>query len=86
MTKKLWFKAKRYGWGWTPCSREGWTVIFVFVGALVLDFQRLDVSSHSAGDTLRPFFIDTFIALVILVCICWYKGEKPYWRWGEKDN
>ena len=24
MPQKLWFKAKLYGWGWYPCSWEGW--------------------------------------------------------------
>lgn len=84
MTKKLWFKAKRYGWGWTPCTFEGWLVIAIFVLVEWLDFRRLDMYSHSASDTLRPFFIDTFVAAMVLLWICYYKGEKPGWRWGGK--
>lgn len=33
--KKLWFCTKRYGWGWRPCSMEGWLVTLGFI-ALVL--------------------------------------------------
>ena len=28
---KLWFRAKNYGWGWYPCSWEGWTVLLIWV-------------------------------------------------------
>jgi hypothetical protein len=23
---------------------------------------------------------------LLLVLICWLKGEKPRWRWGDKDD
>ncbi len=32
MSDKLWFKAKKFGWGWTPCSWEGWTVTGLYTG------------------------------------------------------
>ncbi len=32
---KLWFRAKDYGWGWTPCSGEGWIVTAIVLVALV---------------------------------------------------
>jgi hypothetical protein len=31
--EKLWFRAKRYGWGWTPTSWQGWLVMFTCLGA-----------------------------------------------------
>jgi hypothetical protein len=82
-TKKLWFKNKTYGWGWTPASWEGWVVVILFVSFVYFDFKRLDIVSHSASDTLRPYFIDLFFALVVLFWICYIKGEKPQWRWGK---
>jgi hypothetical protein len=84
MIHKLWFKAKRYGWGWTPCSWEGWLVLTLFIVFEYFDFMRLDRYSHSNSDTLRPFIIDTFIAIIVLIFICYKKGEKPKWRWGGK--
>ena len=33
---RLWFRAKRYGWGWTPASVEGWLVMAAFMVAVVI--------------------------------------------------
>ena len=81
--KKLWFKNKLYGWGWTPCSWEGWTVLFVYFVALVGIFVNVDHNSHSGSDTLigiSPHFI---ILTICLIIICYFTGEKPRWRWGK---
>lgn len=84
MEKNLWFKAKRYGWGWTPCFFDEWLVIVVFVIFEYWNFVRLDAVSHSNSDTVRPFFVQTFLAVSILLLICFKKGEKPRWRWGKE--
>ena len=83
MTKKLWFRAKTYGWGWTPCSWEGWLVIILFIIFEWWNFMRLDAVSHSNSDTVRPFVVQTFLAVFILLYISYKKGEKPGWRWGK---
>jgi hypothetical protein len=37
ITKKAWFGPKRWGWGWSPVSPEGWvvTIAFAVVGQVV---------------------------------------------------
>lgn len=36
MTRTPWFGPKRHlGWGWAPCSWQGWLATAVFLGALV---------------------------------------------------
>ena len=30
-----WFRRKRFGWGWTPISWEGWVVTLLVTGACV---------------------------------------------------
>jgi len=80
--EKKWFKAKLYGWGWTPATWQGWLVILVFIGLLAADFYRLDLDSNSASDTLRPFFLDMILLVGLLLWICYKKGEKPRWQWG----
>lgn len=80
--KKLWFKAKTYGWGWYPCTWQGWLILLGFIGFEVWNFMRIDSTSHSASDTLRPFIIQSFGVVLILIYICYKTGEKPRWRWG----
>jgi uncharacterized membrane protein YhaH (DUF805 family) len=74
---KLWFRAKIYGWGWYPCSWEGWLVMLFWVVLFIFLLNK--VEQH-----LVLTFILIFISFVVLLIICWKKGEKPGWRWGIK--
>jgi hypothetical protein len=76
--ENYWFGAKRYGWGWgLPLRWEGWVVLVAFIGLLV------------GGSFLFPpdralvsYLGYTSILVVILLAVCWAKGEPPRWRWG----
>jgi hypothetical protein len=83
MNKKLWFRAKTYGWGWTPCSWEGWLITGLFVFFEYWNFVRLDAVSYSSSDTLRPFIIQTLLAVAAFLVVAYWRGEKPGWRWGK---
>ena len=77
--KKLWFKNKRYGWGWTPATREGWLVILVY---LVLVLGIAFIYPPESG-----FFFVSIVALTgALIFICYATGETPEWRWGDKKK
>jgi len=78
--RELWFRAKRYGWGWTPSTWQGWLVIGVYfalaaTGVAMVAHQMLTLQAHFA-----------YIAILTLALtgLCWLKGEKPHWRWGGK--
>ena len=75
MPMSLWFKAKRYGWGWYPSTWQGWTVIAAYVAANFLLAMSVV--------TLIPGVIVTTSALLY---VCWKKGEPPRWRWGGKEE
>ncbi|HLC31594.1 MAG TPA: hypothetical protein VJK51_02920 [Candidatus Nanoarchaeia archaeon] len=77
-----WFKAKRYGWGWYPCSWEGWLVLAVFIVVSFLTFRRVDIQSHSVSDTLYGVAGYFVLYLIALLVICVWKGERPRWRRG----
>jgi hypothetical protein len=83
---RLWFRAKRYGWGWTPASPEGWLVLGVFV-AVVLASAALFVFRVRLGADLwltTPVFVAWIVVLDAgLVVIAWATGERPRWRWGR---
>jgi hypothetical protein len=84
MTKeKYWFKAKKYGWGWYPCTWQGWLILGVFV--LYISQRSFAINTLigiGRPDPLR-FFFEILIPTVILLLLCYWKGEKPRWRWGK---
>lgn len=80
LKKKLWFRAKTYGWGWTPASWQGWLLIILYVLITIWNFYRIDGHSHSVSDTLINFIPETLAMAVLLIIIAYWKGEKPRWH------
>jgi drug/metabolite transporter (DMT)-like permease len=72
-TTRYWFPAKRYGWGWGfPVAWQGWAVLVVYI---VLVVGGIPVVQVSKGDLAYLVYV-AFLTL-ILVMICWLKGEPP---------
>ncbi len=92
--KKLWFKAKEYGWGWYPCSWEGWLslgIFIAFVGSaywyFLHPFFGLNEKNPPGIQTaLIKFFASEVVAIGLFFVLGFKKGEKPSWRWGNKNN
>jgi hypothetical protein len=82
---KLWFKAKRYGYGWYPASWQGWTVMLIYgilFACLVVAFEFNLYRPHVVAWYLTGVGIIT-AALIIVAA---KKGEKARWRWGADKN
>jgi hypothetical protein len=80
--RKIWFPAKRYGWGWgPPCCWQGWVFFLTWLAALIGG-----VVCFISRNEQNPVVVYTFAAVLILVMfiVCLLKGEKPGWRWGGK--
>jgi hypothetical protein len=75
---KIWFPAKKYGWGWgLPTCWQGW---LVFTAYLVL----LCAGAFLVATQMVLFLVYTATLSIILIVICYFKGEKPRWRWGKE--
>lgn len=84
MTKRFWFRAKRYGFGWEPATWEGWVIMMLWTALVVGGFVVVDAHSHSISDTLLIVVPNTLIVTAMLLVVCYLTGEKPRWRWGGK--
>ena len=82
MDTRYWFRAKRYGWGWgLPLTWQGWAALAAFIALIVAD--GLVFPPRKA----LPAFITCVVGLsLLLVAVCWVKGEPPRWRWGDDDQ
>ncbi len=75
--QKYWFPAKRYGWGWgLPSCWQGWVVFGIY-------FVFLGVGALRIGSDPFAFATFTVMPSILLIAICWLKGEPPRWRWGK---
>jgi hypothetical protein len=78
-TNKIWFPAKKYGWGWAfPCAWQGWVVFAAYFVLLGAGFAWIPLPEKA-----MQFVLFVLCISVILLGICWAKGEKPRWRWGR---
>lgn len=74
-----WFPAKRYGWGWgLPTAWQGWVVYVLYAVSIALLIWRVPPKSHPV-----PFIGLLVAASLLLTLVCWIKGERPAWHWGE---
>lgn len=75
--KRIWFPAKKYGWGWgPPCAWQGWVVLVAYL-AIIASSAFLLLPKHPVA-----WYGCLAASIAILIAVCWIKGEKPRWRWG----
>jgi hypothetical protein len=73
-----WFPAKRYGWGWGfPSAWQGWLVLVTFFALLFFGIYLFP-----PRQSLAAFLLYVVAISVVLLGVCWLKGEPPRWRWG----
>lgn len=82
--KKLWFKAKNYGWGWYPATWQGFLITFIYFILLMNRAFVIDAMFDSAESAIFRMIFEFGFLTIILILICYLKGEKPEWRWGGK--
>lgn len=87
--RNYWFKRRRYGYGWTPVTWQGWLTVILF---LVIVLSESAVLRDMPRNTLSPeviVYLSLFlVSTLLLVVISSKKGPSPRWRWGSKatDN
>ena len=77
-----WFKPKRYGYGATPVTWQGWVMTLGIAGAMaaiVLLMERADGLAVRIG-----MVVAVLAAFVALLIVARRKTEGEWrWRWGD---
>ncbi len=95
--KTLWFKAKRYGWGWYPVTWQGYlsTLLFTLTYILLVTAYMgwLSAATMAGGADYRGLslgtleFLAAFAAVTwLMIVLCTRYGERPRWRWGKDTD
>ncbi|HXI35599.1 MAG TPA: hypothetical protein VNH80_01680 [Burkholderiales bacterium] len=80
--KPYWFRAKRYGWGWSwPLTWQGWVALALFVILFVADIVLFPPRTQ-----LVQFLAYALAISAVFIALCWLTGEPPRWRWGDEDK
>ena len=76
---EYWFPVKGYGWGWgVPPAWQGCAAIAAYVALIGVGFIVIVPS-------VRPglFLVYLLLLTILLIAVCWIKGEPPRWRRGD---
>jgi hypothetical protein len=77
-----WFPAKKYGYGWGfPVTWQGWVVLLVYLGIILF----VTTFYPPVPGNILLFILGVSIPTVILIVVCYLTGEKPRWRWGDRQ-
>jgi hypothetical protein len=80
MTARYWFRPKRFGYGATPITWEGWLVTFVSA-LLIVAAGYLMVTGH--GPQGAAAIVVIMIATIVISKAKTEGGWK--WRWGDRQ-
>ena len=85
-SNKYWFRAKRYGYGWSyPLTWQGWVAFALFAIMYAADFVWLFLPGGEPSDQrLLVFLAVIFTDSAALVWISYKRGEPARWRWGKR--
>jgi len=84
--QKYWFKPKKYGYGFSPISWEGWLLTIVLLGlVLILAYiNDMFLPNIKLKNGLR-FFFDISVVLLLFGIIFRDRTDGDIkWRWGNK--
>jgi hypothetical protein len=81
-----WFKRKLYGWGWTPATWQGWLTIGMYVLLIIAFSLLIPNKTSSVNEVLVIRILPITLLTIVLLRICYRKGEKPKWQWGDQKN
>jgi uncharacterized membrane protein YhaH (DUF805 family) len=80
--KAYWFPAKSYGYGWGPPTRwQGWVSLLLWFAALL---EGLYLLIH-IGYQLAVRLVFVAVMSLLFILLCYWKGEPPKWRWGDRS-
>ena len=61
-----------------PTAWQGWVVLLVYAAIVALLIWRVPPSSQPS------LFVGLLVIVsLLLVLVCWFKGEPPSWHWGD---
>lgn len=77
----LWFPPKRYGYGWGwPVAWQGWAVLLGYIALSIL------IAVLPVTQSPLVFFPAIASSTGALLWVCYRKGAKPRWSWGDEPE
>jgi hypothetical protein len=86
MDKVYWFKRRRYGYGWTPVTWQGWTAVGIYLLLAISGALLSQVSPFRTLWYVATYLVLMLLGLAVILYLSWKYGPTPKWRWGKKAS
>ena len=80
----VWFVPKRYGYGATPVTWQGWALTAVFVALLILAAALLLRGEPSSAKLVAFFAIEGILVAAMWIISFRTTAGEWRWRWGDE--
>jgi hypothetical protein len=82
-----WFKQKRYGFGASPSSWQGWALTAAYV-AVLLGLSAWLTDGANANESRTLVFLGLpAVVTILFLGIVWRTTEGGWrWRWGDEEK
>lgn len=80
--KEIWFRRRKFGWGWEPATWQGWLIFGTWFVLVCMFLLTIDENA-TPRDVAFTFLLPTALLTAGLIRFCYAYGEKPRWQWGE---
>jgi hypothetical protein len=85
MSHQYWFRPRKYGYGATPVTWEGWALVFAFVVVVAALVPLVLHGGSIATRLLSATLIGA--AIVVLTAVSMKKTDGAWhWSWGGRSN
>lgn len=74
-----WFKRRRYGWGYTPVTWQGWLSVAVLVLLALVPAFLLPADGVAGTVGYLAYLAVVVVGFLVLAVT---HGPRPRWRWG----
>ena len=81
---EYWFRPKRYGYGATPTTWQGWAVTFAAIFVVATATLRLPALSADRPSFWIVVAIDAVVIVAFLVITRRKTDGEWRWRWGDR--
>ena len=75
--RRAWFTTKKYGYGATPSSWQGWSLIIIYV--VLMTYFSLTL----IYDIIKYFFVTTLLTMLLIIIVIKTTNKPWSWRLGR---
>jgi hypothetical protein len=87
MSNRYWFRQKRFGFGATPITREGWLATLAFLIVVLALDAGIILTARTDLQATAMLIVAVFAVIGLFFWFASTKTEGGWrWRWGRRDR